>query len=389
MPVVRADAVADWNVRACDIAGPANLDTPTANRMLAIVHTAIYEAVNAITRRYPPGDLNIEAASGASVDAAVAAASRTALLELVPSKRGEIDEAYRSALAPVAESKAKIDGIDVGERAARSVLTKRTDDGFAIAENYRPYTIAGMYVPTLLPAVPHWPQRRPWLMKSASEFRPGRPPSLTSELWARDYNEVKAMGSKKSVKRTAEQTAVARFWEATLPAIYHGIIRSVASTPGRDITQNARLLMAVTQAVDDSMIAVFDAKYHYNFWRPITAIRNGDIDGNEATERDPSWTPFINTPLHPEYPCAHCIVSGSIGTVLEAEIGNATVPVLTTTSTTADNVARKWMKIEDFIREVAEARICDGVHYRNSTEVGTAMGREIGKLAVAKYLRTR
>jgi len=201
-----------------------------------------------------------------------------------------------------------------------------------------------------------------------------------------DYNEVKALGAKKSTTRTTEQTDVARFWEATLPAIYHGLVRSVVNMPDREITKNARLLMAVTQAADDALIAIFDAKYHYNFWRPITAIRNGDIDNNDATERDPSWTPFINTPMHPEYPCAHCVVSGTIGTVLEAEIGNAKMPVFVTKSSTANNVERKWMKIEDFIQEVANGRIYDGVHYRNSAEVGTAMGRKIGALATAKYL---
>jgi hypothetical protein len=223
-------------------------------------------------------------------------------------------------------------------------------------------------------------------MTSASQFRPGPPPKLTSELWARDYNEVKALGGKASSTRTSHQTDTARFWETTGASIYHGIVRSVADQPGREVTRNARLFMAVCQAADDAIIAVFDAKYHYNFWRPITAIRNGDIDGNDATERDPSWTPFINTPMHPEYPCAHCISAGAIGTVLQAEIGNASIPVLTTLSPTANNTKRTWMKIEDLIQEVSDGRVYDGVHYRNSTEVGTAMGRKIGALAGAKYL---
>jgi hypothetical protein len=147
--------------------------------------------------------------------------------------------------------------------------------------------------------------------------------------------------------------------------------------------------MAVTQAMDDALIAVFDAKYHYNFWRPVTAIRNGDIDGNDATERDPSWTPFIDTPMHPEYPCAHCILSATVGTVLQAEIGAGPVPTLTTTSVTANGAARSWTKIDDFMQEVASARIYDGVHYRYSTEVGTAMGKQIGEVSAAKYLRPR
>ena len=170
-----------------------------------------------------------------------------------------------------------------------------------------------------------------------------------------------------------------------MPPIYHGIVRSVATQPGREITQNARLFAAVTQASDDGLIAVFDAKYHYGFWRPVTAIRNGDIDGNEATERDATWLPFISTPMHPEYPCAHCIVAAAVGTVLEAEIGNTPSPILTTVSKAANNATRSWRNVYDFMQEVINARIYDGVHYRNSGEVGSNMGRQIAQLAVKKY----
>ena len=181
-------------------------------------------------------------------------------------------------------------------------------------------------------------------MTSASQFRPGPPPALTSALWARDYNEIKALGSKSNSRRTAEQTQIASFWEATLPPIFNGIILSVADIPGREITQNARLFAATAQAADDALLAVFDAKYHYNFWRPVTAIRNGDLDGNDTTERDASWTPFIETPMHPEYPCAHCIVAAAIGTVLQAEVGAGTMPKLTTTSYLVKVPARNWTR---------------------------------------------
>jgi hypothetical protein len=224
-------------------------------------------------------------------------------------------------------------------------------------------------------------------MTGAAQFRPGPPPALTSAVWARDFNEVKSLGARNSTTRSAEQTEIARFWEATLPPIYHGLVRSVANTPGRELTQNARLFMAVTQASDEALIAVFDAKYQYGFWRPITAIRNADVDGNDATERDPAWVPFIDTPMHPEYPCAHCIVSGAIGTVLQAAIGAGPPPTLTTTSPTAKGASRTWASIAAFTEEVANARVYDGVHYRNSAEVGTAMGKKVGALAVAKYLQ--
>jgi hypothetical protein len=263
----------------------------------------------------------------------------------------------------------------------------RADDAASAREAYRPQVTAGVYVPTAVPAAPQWPQRRPWLMTSAEQFRPGPPPPLGSAAWAQDYNEIKALGEKTSSVRSAEQTATARFWEATLPPIYHGIVRSVASSPGREVTRNARLFAAVTQAVDDAMIAVFAAKYHYAFWRPITAIRNGDLDGNDATERAASWVPLIETPMHPEYPCAHCIVAATIGAVLRAEIGAGATPPLTTSSPTAGGAVRTWPTIEAFVAEVANARVYAGVHYRSSTKVGAAMGAQIGALAAAKHLQ--
>jgi hypothetical protein len=384
--LVRADAVSEWNVRACDIVGGGSIDTPTGNRALAIMHTAIYEAVNAITKKYPASDLKLNATGGGSVDAAIAGASRAVLVKLVPSKALDIEIAFKKAMDAIPDGPGKDAGVLVGERAANAILAARTEDGFATVESYRPYTIAGVYVPTAVPLVSQWPQRKAWLMTSPSQFRPGPPPDLKSTVWARDYNEIKSIGRSKNSTRTDEQTAVAEFWEATGAAIYHGLVRSVASSPGRDVTRNARLFMVVTQATDDAMIAVFDAKYHYNFWRPITAIRNGDIDGNDATERDASWTPFINTPMHPEYPCAHCIVSGAVGTVIQADVGDIAAPVFATSSQSAKNAKRTWIKMEDFMQEVANGRIYDGVHFRTSTEVGTAMGKQIGKLAVARYL---
>ncbi len=385
-PNVMADVVTDWNQRAGDIVVNANIGPLPAERALAIVQTSVYEAVNAITQRYPISDVKLPVVSGASIEAAVAAANRAALTKLVPSKQTEIDNAYQAALAAIADEATKTRGIAVGEEAAAAVLALRTDDGATAGESYRPYTKAGVYVPTVLPEAPQWMHRKPWLMAQSAQFRPGPPPELSSELWVRDFNEVKALGSKKSQQRSADQTEIARFWEEVMPPIYHGIVRSVANMPGREITQNARLFAAVTQASDDALIAVFDAKYHYGFWRPVTAIRNGDIDGNDATERDASWVPFIDTPMHPEYPCAHCIVSAAVGMVLQAEIGDGQMPVLTTTSKAAGGVARSWTKLDEFMQEVVNARIYDGVHYRNSGKVGSEMGKQVAQLAAKKYL---
>lgn len=169
-----------------------------------------------------------------------------------------------------------------------------------------------------------------------------------------------------------------------MPAIYHGVVHSVALQPGRDVLANARLFAVVAQSMDDALIAVMDAKYHYNFWRPVTAIRNGDLDGHDGTERDASWTPLIDAPMHPEYPCAHCILAGTVATVLNAEGRKAPLPVLSTTSPTLPGVVRSWSNPDDFMREVSQARIYAGVHFRNSTEVGLAMGQRIGQWALQR-----
>ena len=380
-PGAHADVITDANARAADAASRIP-STPIAVRTMAIVQVSVFEAVNAVTGRYPPQRAKLSPAPGASVEAAVAAATRTALSKLMPAQQAAIDADYQALLASVADGPAKAAGIALGEQAATAIVALCADDGMVAPDVYRPHAAAGVYVPTVGPAVPHWGKRRPWVMPRGDHFRPGPPPSLTSDTWARDYNEIKAIGSKTSTQRTPEQTAIAKFWEATAPAVYWPVARSVAGMPGRDVTDNARLLAVAAMAMDDGLIAVFDGKYTYNLWRPVTAIRNGDLDGHNATDRDPGWTPFIETPMHPEYPCAHCIVSASLGAVLAAEIGSGPTPTLSSASSTAGGAVRTWTSVGDFTKEVAQARIYDGVHYRNSTDVGSAMGKKIGELAV-------
>jgi hypothetical protein len=374
----QADAVTEWNARANDIVVDAKLGTPPAIRVLAIVQTAAYEALAAL----PPGQARDPAAGAA----ALAAAHGVTLGKLLPAQQPAVEAVAQAALAAIADSPAKAAGIAAGTRAAQAVLAARADDTPG-ADTYRPVVSVGVYAPTALPAASGWPQRKPWLMSHASQFRPGPPPSLTSERWARDVDEVRTLGGKAGSRRTAEQTEIARFWEYSLPPIYHRIVRSQADQPGRDLRDNARLYAAVTQAMDDAMVGVFDAKYQYHFWRPVTAIRNGDLDGHPATERDATWTPFIDTPMHPEYPGAHSILAAAVATVLEAEFGAAPARPLATSSPTARGATRRWARTDDLVREVSEARVVGGMHYRFSTEAGEAMGRQIGRLAVERVLR--
>jgi hypothetical protein len=376
----RADPVADWADTTTEIA----TDGPNTIRTMALAQTAVYEAVNAITVRYPRDRVDLGPTAGASIDAAIAAASRTVLLHEAPLLKDKTEAAYARSLVGIAAGDARTRGISIGERAAADVLAKHSDD-IGNIEPYRPLTSPGVYVPTTFPLGYAFAQHRPWFMKSAAQFRPGPPPALTSTLWARDYNEIKALGSATSKVRTAEQSAIAQFWATALPDVHMGVVHSVAIASAREVTRNARLYAVVTAAINDAEIAVLEAKYHYNFWRPITAIRNGDRDDNPATERDPDWTPLIATPLHPEYPCAHCVIAATIAVVIRADVGREPLPTLVTHSNTAPGVTRHWTHTEDVVKEVSEARILDGVHYRTSTEVGNRLGAQIGALVAAAY----
>ena len=382
----RADVVTDWNLKAGEIVS-AHQPGPPGSATLALLQTAVFDAVNAITRQYPKVAIpTLKPAVGASVDAAVAAVNRSMLLKLAPSQQAAIQAAYQQALAEIPDSKARTDGIAIGEQAVAELVLRRAAKA-ADPVYYRPVTRPGMYVPTVVPVGGDAaPVTLCWVLDRVDQFRPGPPPELTGALWARDYNEIKAMGARTGSQRTPEQTDIARFWTTTGPAVYFPLARSVTGQPGREVTRNARFLAAFAQVGVDAIDAVFDAKYHYQFWRPFTAIRNGDQDGNDATERDPSWLPFIETPMHPEYPCAHCTAAGAYGAVLLAEIGSGPTPRLNSTSPTLPGVTRSWNSVADFVQEVSNARIYDGVHYRNSTEVGSALGRKVGELAVAKLM---
>ncbi len=376
----RADTVADW----ADVTVRIATDGPNTIRTMALAQSAVYEAVNAITLKYPRDKVDLGSATGASIDAAIAAATRAVLVHEAPALKAQTEAAYAKAIGALPDNPARQAGVALGERAAADVLEKHKDDIGKI-EPYRPATAPGVYVPTTFPLGYAVAQHKPWFLKSASQFRPGPPPALKSALWAKDYNEIKLVGALESKTRTSEQTTIARFWATALPDVHMGIVHSVDVAPNREVTRNARLYAAVTGALNDAEIAVFEAKYHYNYWRPITAIRNGDRDDNPATERDADWSPMIVTPIQPEYPCAHCVVAATIATVVRADIGSGQSPTLSTTSNTLPGVTRYWTRPEDVVKEVSLGRIYDGVHFRNSTEVGMHMGEQVGAVVAAAY----
>ena len=384
--VASANVVADWDEKAVAFIQP-RMVPPVAYRAIAIVHIAMFDAVNSIEPVYRPYYAQLPATRETSKEAAAAAAAGTVLIKLLPEAASDIQVALKSYLAAIPEGDAKSGGIKLGEAVAAKTLEARANDGSSAADAYRPLTTAGVYIPTALTVAPQWPDLMPFAMTSPSQFRPKPPIALESEQWGKDYNEIKELGAKNSSKRTARQTKDARFWLLTGPLSAHPLHRQIALRKEMSVIDSARFMTVVTAAEADAMIAVMDAKYKYAFWRPITAIRNGDIDGNAATERDATWLPIDNTPMHPEYPCAHCIVSSAVASAVEAMLGTADIPEVTMTSPTAPGVTHRWTNVNTYADEVAVARIAAGFHYRFSTVVGQDMGRQIGLHAVKAIMQ--
>ena len=372
-----ADVITDWDERAVAVIQP-RMVPPVAYRAMAIVHIAMFDAVNAIEPRYRPYYVQLAADRQTSKEAAAAAAAGSVLIKLVPEAASDIQAALQNYLSGIPDNEAKSEGIKLGEAVAAKTLEARGSDGSSAADAYRPVTTPGVYIPTALTVAPQWPDLTPFAMTNPSQFRPKPPIALESEQWAQDFNEIKELGEKNSAKRSARQTEDARFWLLTGPLSTHPLLRQVVIGKAMPVTDSARFMAVITAAEADAMIAVLDAKYKYGFWRPITAIRNGDIDGNAATERAASWQPIDNTPMHPEYPCAHCIVSSAVASAIETILGTADIPEVAMTSPTAPGVTHRWTNLNDYANEVAAARIAAGFHYRFSTVVGQDMGRQIG-----------
>jgi hypothetical protein len=381
-PLCQADVVTDWDAKASSVASPAAL----GQREQALVDLSMFEALNSLARQYRPYLLEADGFDGASPEAAAASAAANALSRLHPADAAEFARALDEYLKGVpASAEARARGVQLGKLVAERVVDSRASDGATAVDSYRPRTQPGKYVPTATMVCSTWPALKPFVLKRADQFRPGPPIALSSPEWAADYNEIKAFGARNSPQRTAEQTEAARFWLMTGPQAYHPIAREVIAAHHLKLLDSARFMATFAVALTDAYIAVFDAKYHYDFWRPITAIRNGDIDGNPATDIDPTWQPLDATPLHPEYPCAHCILSGAAAAVIESFGGIGDVGEISLTSVTAPGITHRWKTLEALTTEVANARIWSGFHYRFSTRVGTAMGREVGRYVATHF----
>ena len=372
-PSAFANVITDWNENAVTFVTPRMVPA-AGQRVVAIMQVAMFDAVNSIERRYRPYLVQLPAASTTSKEAAATAAAGMVLASLVPQVQEQARSMTTSYLASIPKGEAKTEGIRLGEAVAAKSLEARAKDGADAPDSYRFKTNPGVYVPTPITVYSTWPNVKPFALTSAAQFRPEPPVALNSEQWATDFNEIKDFGGKTSAKRSDRQTEDARFWLITGPQSTEPVVRQLVDARKMSVIDSARFMALTAVAGADAAIAVFDAKYHYEFWRPITAIRNGDQDDNPSTERDATWQPIDATPMHPEYPCAHCIISGAVASVVEAALGTANIPEVAMTSPTAPGVTHRWTDIRAYNDEISYARIWAGFHYRFSVRVGQDMG---------------
>jgi membrane-associated phospholipid phosphatase len=384
-----ADVVTEWNLAALDAIRVQNTPPPAASRHLAILHTAIYDAVNGIRRTHTPGKITGNVPASASVESAAVAAARTVLLNFYPTLQPSFDELESRLLAGISNGPQKMHGVRWGESVAAGILEWRSADGASQIVDYTPGTQPGQWRPTLSfggivrPALaPHWGEVAPFALASGSQFRLPAPPALGSAQYAVEVNTVKAVGAAGSMLRTAEQTEIARFWgygpgTATPPGHWNEIAQAVVRDRGTTLEENARLFALLNIALADAAIVCWEAKYVYNFWRPITAIQEADTDGNPLTEADQGWMPLLPTPPFPEYASGHSTFSGAAATVLAYFFGSDRI-AFAVGSDDLPGVLRSYASFSEAALESGLSRIYGGIHFPSANLHGLSSGAAIG-----------
>ena len=352
---------------------------------------AVYDAVMAVDGGYEPFAVDIDAPAGASPEAAVAAAAHRILVHYLPAQAASIVEpAYESSLATIPDGQAETDGVATGDAVARRLIDLRADDGFRDAVTYTPPNppIPGVWLPTA-PTPPigaYLGLMEPFGLRSADQFRPSGPPRLDSRRWAREYNEVKEIGSSTSTTRTTEQTLAARFWAEPPVQQARGSFRKFVVDHELDIVDAARFMAMTSVTYADALIACFDAKYTYTFWRPITAIRAGDTDGNTRTIADPAWATLLPaTPNHPEYPSAHSCITPTGGRVIARFLGTRSIDFTVPSLTGLGD--RHYAHPRDLEYEVSNARIWGGIHFRSAVDDGVDIAKRVTNWVLAHHFR--
>jgi len=387
------NAVTYWNDIAVTtaLAGNSAIPPNSPNGMtlyLAYVHLAIHDAVNAIVHRYRPYGTRLSYSGSASVEAAVATAAYETLRAYFPDQSEKLTAQYIASLSLLPDD-GKTDGVNAGLAAADQLIALRRNDGHGapVPYSYPAVPTPGVWIPTppafAAPVTPWMGQMVPFTMSSASQFFPGPPPSLASKEWADDYNQVKALGVMDSPVRTPRQTETGLFWTENTAVQYARALRNLAGARGVDIADTARLFALVWTASADALIGCWNAKFQYSFWRPVTAIRNGGIDGNSATEADPGWTPLGGTPTHPEYPSAHGCFTGAFATSLKSYFGNQRFTFVVSSNVT--KTVHEMRTMRELEQEIENARVYAGIHFHHSVTEGESLGIKVAEQTARNF----
>ena len=392
--VAKADVVLDWNAIAVNTA-VANKQNPFAQaRYAAIVQLAVFEAVNSITHKYQPYLGTITAPPDASPDAAAIEAAYQVLIAYFPASQPTLYADWTNSMQSIPDGSTKTDGIATGDAAATAMIALRANDGSSPPQFYTP----GPPVPGAWQATPscpvvngvavgiafQWQYVTPFGISSASDFLLDPPPSLTSDRYARTYNEVMTVGSLNSTQRPPDRANVALFYAASSPTqVFNQAAEQVALEHRHSLSRNARDLALINMAISDSLVASFFNKYYYNFWRPETAIHAGDSDGNWKTTGDPTWTPFITTPCFPSYPSNHGSAANGAAAVMRRLYGEGGHSI-NLTNPAIPNIVLQYSSFTQITDDISDARVYGGIHFRTDQVAGERLGKAIGK-AVDKH----
>ena len=380
--LANSDEVTEWHENMLAVLVTAGTNPIASTRDAALVSAAVFDAVNGIERRYEPIHVPAEAPKGASKRAAAVQAAYVILATRYPAQASALADKRTASLAAIADGGNSLErGVEWGQEVAEAILEWRSTDGFSSSPpaytggsdpgEWRPTPPAG--APGLLP---QFATMTPWGIESADQFRPSGPRALDSDEYADDFNEVKVMGSIGSTLRTAEQTDFCKFWQASTPTfLWNRVALDLIADTDNNLSDNAHLLATMNLAIADSIIGCWDAKYFYSFWRPITAIRLADTDGNDDTAVDTSWTPLLVTPPFPEHTSGHSSASSAAVAVLADFFGDETS--FTVKSHTNLNWTRSFTSFSSAIDEVADARVFAGIHFRTACDLGAAAGSEV------------
>lgn len=390
---VAADSVLRWNTAALDAIRKERTPPPVAARNLAILHVAIFDAVNAITGKHKHYLVDIRPLAGASPEAAAAAAAHRVLVQLYPAERATFDKVLSESMAGGADGNGKTFGRDLGHFVAGRVLASRNEDGMELVVAYAPQAAPGVWQRTppdfAEPVLPHWPQVKPFAMGRDKPLHPKDPPRLTDPEYATAFSEVKELGAVNSLTRTKDQTEIAHFWAddagtCTPPGHWNLIAQTVARQKGMTLAENARLFALLNVALADAGILCWDCKYKISYWRPVTGIRNAVQDGNPKTKADAAWTPLLRTPPFPSYTSGHSTFSGAAATVLTDLLGDHVR--FQTTSDSLPGVTRSFDSFWAAANEAGRSRIYGGIHWEFDNSEGLSLGKSLGRVVCREYL---